>query len=78
MARGTRELSGKERAAVLLISLGPDSSAQIYKHLTEEEIEKLTLEISNMRKVDNALKDEVVEQFHQIALAQDYISQGGI
>ncbi|HEX7065290.1 MAG TPA: flagellar motor switch protein FliG [Bacillales bacterium] len=78
MARTIREMSGRERAAVLLISLGPDSSAQVYKHLTEEEIEKLTLEISNMRKVDNSLQDEVVEQFHQIALAQDYISQGGI
>ncbi|HEU5140976.1 MAG TPA: flagellar motor switch protein FliG [Bacillales bacterium] len=78
MTRNIRELSGKERAAVLLISLGPDSSAQIYKHLTEEEIEKLTLEISNMRKVDNNLQDEIVDQFHQIALAQDYISQGGI
>lgn len=78
MVQKIRELSGKQKAAVLLISLGPDSSAQIYKHLSEDEIEKLTLEISNMRKIEGSLKDEVVDQFHQIALAQDYISQGGI
>lgn len=78
MPNNIRELSGKQKAAVLLISLGPDSSARIYKHLTEEEIEKLTLEISNVRKIDKGLKNNVVEQFHQIALAQDYISQGGI
>lgn len=78
MARNKHALSSRQKAAILLISLGPDVSAQIYKHLTEEEIEKLTLEISSVKKVDTEQKEEVMEQFHQIALAQDYISQGGI
>ncbi|GEN55776.1 flagellar motor switch protein FliG [Halolactibacillus alkaliphilus] len=73
-----QELTGRQKAAILLISLGPDVSAQIYKHLTEEEIEKLTLEISGVKKVDANQKENVLEQFHQIALAQDYIAQGGI
>jgi flagellar motor switch protein FliG len=72
------KLTGKQKAAILLISLGPDVSASVYKHLSEEEIEKLTLEISGVRKVDHQTKEEVMEEFHQIALAQDYISQGGI
>lgn len=71
-------LTGKQKAAILLISLGPDVSASIYKHLSEEEIEKLTLEISSVKKVDSAAKEEIVEEFHNIALAQDYIAQGGI
>ena len=41
------EMSAKQKAAVLLISLGPNVSAQVLKHLNEEEIEKLTLEIAN-------------------------------
>lgn len=73
-----KELSGKQKAAILLISLGPDVSASVYKHLSEEEIEKLTLEISGVKKVESAAKEEILEEFHQIALAQDYISQGGI
>ncbi|QDP40174.1 flagellar motor switch protein FliG [Radiobacillus deserti] len=77
MARQTK-LTGRQKAAILLISMGPDVSAQIYKHLSEEEIEKLTLEISSVKKVDPDQKEDVVEQFHQIALAQDYITQGGI
>ncbi|MGG3842376.1 flagellar motor switch protein FliG [Anoxybacillus kestanbolensis] len=72
------ELTGKQKAAILLISLGPDVSASVYKHLSEEEIEKLTLEISNVRQVDAEKKEMILEEFHQIALAQDYISQGGI
>lgn len=78
MARHKHVLTGRQKAAILLISLGPDVSAQIYKHLTEEEIEKLTLEISSVKKVETDQKEVVMEQFHQIALAQDYISQGGI
>lgn len=77
MARQT-ELTGKQKAAILLISMGPDVSAQVYKHLTEEEIEKLSLEISSVKKVETSMKEDVLDQFHQIALAQDYISQGGI
>ncbi|MFF2499208.1 flagellar motor switch protein FliG [Peribacillus sp. NPDC058075] len=71
-------LTGKQKAAILLISLGPDVSASVYKHLSEEEIERLTLEISGVRKVDSQDKEEILEEFHTIALAQDYISQGGI
>lgn len=73
-----RDISSKQKAAILLISLGPDVSANIYKHLNEEEIEKLTLEISGVRKVDSMTKEEILEEFHNIAIAQDYISQGGI
>ncbi len=73
-----KELSGKEKAAILVISLGPDVAAQVYKHLSEEEIERLTLQISQVRKVDSTLKDDIITQFHQLALAQDYITQGGI
>ncbi|KZE65868.1 flagellar motor switch protein FliG [Fictibacillus phosphorivorans] len=78
MAKGMKELSGKEKAAILVISLGPDVAAQVYKHLSEEEIERLTLQISQVRKVDSTLKEEIITQFHQLALAQDYITQGGI
>ena len=45
MAR-SEELSGVQKAAVLLIALGPDKSANVFKHLKEDEIEQLTLEIS--------------------------------
>ncbi|WP_102346947.1 flagellar motor switch protein FliG [Bacillus sp. Marseille-P3661] len=78
MPKNSDELSGRQKAAILLISLGPEVSAQVYKHLSEEEIEKLTLEISSVKKVENKQKEDILEQFHQIALAQEYISQGGI
>ncbi|ARF15316.1 flagellar motor switch protein FliG [Sporosarcina sp. P3] len=78
MVKKDKDMSGKQKAALLLISLGPEVSASIYKHLNEEEIEQLTLEISGVKKVESSVKEEIIEEFHNIALAQDYISQGGI
>jgi len=74
----SNELTGKQKAAILLISLGPDISAQVFKHLKEEEIEKLTLEIANQRKIPQEQKDKVLSEFHQMCIAKDYISSGGL
>jgi flagellar motor switch protein FliG len=71
-------LSGREKSAILLIALGPDKSAKIFKHLQDDEIEELTLEIANMRKISPEEKEKVIEEFYQICLAQNYISEGGI
>lgn len=73
-----RELSGKQKAAALLVSLGPDVSAQLFQHLDDEEIEELTLEIANMRKLDTETKDDVLEEFHSLVEAKNYINSGGI
>lgn len=70
--------TGREKAAMLLITLGPERSAEIFKHLKEEEIEQLTLEIANIRTVTPEEKERVLEEFYQICLAQDYIAEGGI
>lgn len=79
MAKASQQgLSGRQKAAILLITLGPEVSAQIFKHLRDEEIEQLTLEIANVRKVDSGEKESIMSEFHQICLAQEYISQGGI
>ena len=77
-AASTEGLSGLQKAAILLIALGPEKSSKIFKHLKEEEIEELTLEIANTRSVTPQLKEAVVNEFYQICLAQQYIAEGGI
>ncbi|MBE5906254.1 MAG: flagellar motor switch protein FliG [Lachnospiraceae bacterium] len=74
----SNDLSGVQKAAILLISLGPEKSAQLFKHLKEEEIETLTLEIANTRSVSPQEKEEVLNEFYQVCLAQQYIAEGGI
>jgi len=72
------KMSGVQKAAVLLIALGPEKSASIFKYLKEDEIEELTLEIANTRSISPQTKDDVINEFYQVCLAQQYIAEGGI
>jgi flagellar motor switch protein FliG len=78
MLKSVKDVTGKQKAALLLISLGPDVAAQVFKNLSEDEVEQLTLEIANVRKVDSGQKEAILNEFHDMCVAQDYISQGGI
>ncbi|QNO16416.1 flagellar motor switch protein FliG [Alkalicella caledoniensis] len=71
-------ISGKKKAAVLLISLGPEISAEVFKHLSDDEIEQLTLEIANARKISNDEREHILEEFQELCVAQEFITQGGI
>ena len=76
--KSIEDISGVQKAAVLLIALGPERSAQVFKHLKDEEIEQLTLEIANTRSVPADVKEMVMDEFYEICLAQQYIAEGGI
>ena len=76
MAR--EKISPKEKAAVLMITIGQERAAKIYKYLSEEEIEQLTLAITTMRRVEPEVKESVVDEFFQMCIARKYISEGGI
>ena len=76
MAKSENNLQGIQKAAILLIALGPEKSASIFKHLKEEEIEELTLEIANTRSVTPQVKEEIIDEFYEVCLAQQYIAEG--
>lgn len=71
-------LSGKKKAAILLISLGQETAANIFKKLKEEELEVITLEIANQKKVTPEQKQLVISEFYQMCKAKEYISEGGL
>lgn len=72
------KLTGKQKAAILLIAMGKEGSAKVFKHLPEEEIDQLTLAIANIQKVDQKEKEEVLKEFHEMCIAQDFLQMGGI
>ena len=71
-------MTSKDKAAILMITLGKDYAAKLYKYLTDEEIEQLTLAITSMRRVDSEIKEHVVDEFFEICMAQKFVSEGGI
>lgn len=72
------QYGGKTKAAMLLVCLGPEKSAKVFKHLKEDEIEALTLEIATLNTISPEIKEGIMEEFYQVCIAQKYIVEGGI
>ena len=72
------ELTGRQKAAIFLVSLGSDVSSEIFKHLREDEIEQLTFEIARLDKIEPEDRDRVLQEFQEMMMAQEFISNGGI
>src|ERR671932_2620169 len=73
-----KALRGRQKAAALLISLGPEISAEVLKHFREAEIEALTVEIFQLEKISEEVKGQVLEECYHMALARDFITSGGM
>lgn len=72
------DLTPRQKAAQIIISLGADVASGIYKHLQEDEIEKLTYEITRQDSVDPTISDRVIEEFYGLCVAQKVYLEGGL
>ncbi|MGL5978951.1 MAG: flagellar motor switch protein FliG [Erysipelotrichaceae bacterium] len=72
------KLTSTQRAAALLVSLGPEHAAKIYRHLDDNDIEKLSLEISKLQRVRPDEVNEVIEDFYRLCVTQKVITEGGV
>lgn len=72
------EMSGLRKAAVLLVQLGKERSAQVLKSLRESEIEVLTAEIARLQDIEPDVAGAVLVEFQQLAAARHYYAQGGL
>ncbi|MEM8442507.1 flagellar motor switch protein FliG [Morganella morganii] len=61
-------LSGTEKSAVMLMTLGEDQAAEVFKHLNNKEVQQLSMAVSNMRQVSNAELAEVLTEFEEAAI----------
>jgi len=73
-----RKLTGKEKAAIFLVTVGSEVSSEIFKYLREDEVETLTFEIARIDKVEPEERDKVLMEFQELMMAQQFIAQGGI
>ena len=78
MGESAEELSGIRKAAILLVSLGSELSAEIFKHLNDQEVEELSLEIARLDRVEPETRQGVLDEFNEMLRAQEFISQGGM
>jgi len=72
------KLTGKQRAAAIIISLGADDASKIYKFLKEDEIEQLTYEISRLQHLSPETMEDTLKDFYDLCLTQKVITEGGL
>lgn len=77
-SKSTKELTGRQKAAIFLVTIGSEISAEIFKHLREDEIEQLTFEIARMETIEPEQKDAILMEFQELMMASEFITTGGI
>lgn len=78
MAKSNSSVSNREKIAVLMVALGNDIAAEVYKKLDDTAIELITLEVANLRKVTPELKLEVLKEAQEILMAREFMARGGV
>jgi flagellar motor switch protein FliG len=78
MAIRPQPLTTRQKAAILMVALGQDTASSIVKHMTQDEVEMLTVEIAKMGRVTAEVREHVVDEFHELCIAQEFIAEGGI
>ncbi|MDF2948230.1 MAG: fliG [Sedimentibacter sp.] len=71
------KLSGRQKAAAIIISLGADDASKIYKFFKEDEIEQLTYEISRLQHLNPQIMENTLKDFYDLCLTQKVITEGG-
>ena len=78
MRKKPEELTNRQKAAVMLMVLGPEVSGKVVRHLDEEHTELLSLELARLDKVTADQRQSIIDEFYEVAIAQDYIAEGGV
>lgn len=78
MRKAPEALNTRKKAAVMLTILGQDLAAEVVRHFEEEQIEALSVEIARLDKVTPEQREQIILEFHDMAMAQDYIAEGGL
>ncbi|MDR0623639.1 MAG: flagellar motor switch protein FliG [Treponema sp.] len=76
--KGNKEFTGRQKAAIFLVTIGSEISAEIFKYLREDEIETLTFEIARLETIEPEQKDAILQEFQELMMANQFISTGGI
>ncbi|MDR0615581.1 MAG: flagellar motor switch protein FliG [Synergistaceae bacterium] len=78
MSKASKDLKGREKAAILMVALGPEAVARAYRYIDDTTIELLTLEIANLRKVTPDVKLDVLKEAQELIMAHEFMTQGGV
>ena len=71
-------INGRQKAAILIIAIRTEAASQIFKNLKDKDVERLAVEITAKKDIPSTIMEAVIEEFYQMIMAQEYITQGGM
>ena len=78
MALRPQPMTNRKKAAILLVALGPETAGHLFQHLAQDEIDQISVEVARMGRVNAQLRESVIEEFHELCVAQEFIAEGGM
>lgn len=72
------EYVGLRKVAVFMLAIGPEVAGQLMRHMERETLEELTREIASLGVVSTVKSQAVIEEFYNVALARQYVNEGGL
>ncbi len=78
MALRPQPLTNRKKAAILMVALGAETASTLFQHMTPDEIDMVSLEVARMGRVNAQLRENVIEEFHELCVAQEFIAEGGM
>ena len=76
--KGGDEITGRRKAAILIAALGPERAGKVLAALRDEEVDQITLDLSTLGTIDNETRAMILDEFHAMAVAKRFVTQGGI
>ena len=77
-AKNAEVITGIRKAAILLVLLGEESSAELVQQLTEDEVQRVSREVARITTISSEQSEQILEEFHQMIMAGDYLVSGGL
>ncbi|MBI5708567.1 MAG: flagellar motor switch protein FliG [Armatimonadetes bacterium] len=78
MRQRREELSARQKAAIMLMVIGPELAGPILRNFPDDQIEALSLEVARLDRVTPEQREGIINEFYELAIAQDFIAEGGI
>ena len=76
--RSAANLTGARKAAVLMVAVGEEAAKDILRTLPDEDVQRITEELADLRGITPEVSSAVVEEFWELLETQNYMMNGGL
>lgn len=72
------EITSEQKAAAIVVSLGVEKASEIYKYLSEEETEQLTIAVAKLGYLPPEVTESILDEFYKSCMTQKMVTEGGM